>query len=83
MIAPHVRLANDVAAQFAHLPPDTAAERIATHLRMFWDPRMRAQLLSTVDTVDTVDMAAGADGADDLDPLAAAAARLLRTPTPR
>ncbi|HEY0638590.1 MAG TPA: formate dehydrogenase subunit delta [Pseudonocardiaceae bacterium] len=69
-VRPHVRLANDIAAQFHHLPPDEAAERVAAHLRMFWDPRMRAQLLATVT----------ADG--ELDPVARAAALLLRD-TPR
>ncbi len=73
---PHVRLANDVAAQFAHLPADTAAARIAHHLRMFWDPRMRAQLQATVD-------ATVAGDTTDLDPLAVAAVHLLRAPTPR
>lgn len=69
-MVPHVRLANDIAAQFAHLPPAEAASRVASHLRMFWDPRMRAQLLATV--------RAGGPAADDLDPLAAAAAELLQ-----
>ncbi len=59
----HVRLANDIALQFAHLPPPQAAEAVANHLRLFWDPRMRTQLLS--------------DSGDDLHPAAADAARLL------
>jgi formate dehydrogenase subunit delta len=70
----HVRLANDIAAQFAHLPPERAAAMVANHLRMFWDPRMRAALLATV--------AAGGTDADDLDPLAVEAAGLLRAPSP-
>lgn len=69
-MVPHVRLANDIAAQFAHLPPERAAAAVANHLRMFWDPRMRAKLLAEVDAGD----AAG------LHPLALAAAGLLRTP---
>ena len=66
--APAVRLANDIAAQFHHLPPDRAAAAVAEHLRTFWDPRMRRQLR------DLVEQAAEAD---PLDPIAAAAARLL------
>ena len=69
-MVPHVRLANDIAAQFRHLPPEQAAASIAGHLRMFWEPRMRAKLLSTVDE--------GGPDRDDLDPLAAAATEQLR-----
>ena len=65
--ATQIRLANDVAAQFRHLPPDAGAAAVATHLRMFWAPSMRKQLQALAD-----------QGADDLDPLAAAASRLLR-----
>lgn len=63
---PAMRLARDVSAQFGHLPPGQAAQVIAGHIRMFWDPRMRAQLIEQV-------AAAG----DDCDPPIAAAARLL------
>lgn len=67
-----VRLANDIAAQFAHLPDDEAVSQIATHLRTFWDPRMRTQLLAAVDS-----------GAVDLDPrVRTAVARLHGTGTP-
>jgi formate dehydrogenase subunit delta len=65
--ATQVRLANDVAAQFRHLPPDAGAAAVANHLRMFWAPSMRAQLFALVDS-----------GAAGLDPLAVAAAGLLR-----
>jgi formate dehydrogenase subunit delta len=64
---PHVRLANDVAAQFAHRPLDEAARAVATHLRAFWEPRMRAALLAHVDA-----------GALGLDPVAERATTLLR-----
>jgi formate dehydrogenase subunit delta len=64
---PHVRLANDIAAQFTHKPLDEAAEAIATHVRAFWEPRMRAALLQH--------LAAGGAG---LDPIALRAAELLR-----
>jgi len=63
-----VRLANDVAAQFRHLPADEGAAAVANHLRLFWDPRMRARLADWVES-----------GADGLDPLAVAASELLVT----
>jgi formate dehydrogenase subunit delta len=66
-IPPHVRLANEIAVQFAHLPADEAAGEIAKHIRSFWDPRMRRQLLAHVDA-----------GGEDLDPLALAAVDRLR-----
>ncbi|MFC4002700.1 formate dehydrogenase subunit delta [Prauserella oleivorans] len=65
-IAPEIRLANDIAVQFHHLKPDAAAEAVAKHIRMFWDPRMRAGLLRLA-----------SEHPDDLDPVALAATRLL------
>jgi formate dehydrogenase subunit delta len=67
-VPPHVRLANDVAAQFHHRPSSEAAAAVAEHLRTFWDPRMRERLLAHVDA-----------GAADLDVIAVAAAGLLRS----
>jgi formate dehydrogenase subunit delta len=64
--ATQVRLANDIAAQFAYLDHDKAVAGIVTHLTAFWDPRMRAQLLAH--------LAAGGEG---LDPLARDAASRL------
>ncbi|WP_236795375.1 formate dehydrogenase subunit delta [Amycolatopsis sp. GM8] len=64
--SPQIRLANEIAAQFHHRPPDEAAAAIAAHIRQFWDPRMRADLEHQLAT---------APGA--FDPLALAAARLL------
>ncbi|MFC4012531.1 formate dehydrogenase subunit delta [Nonomuraea purpurea] len=63
---PHIRLSNEIAAQFRSRDPAWAAEQIAAHIRSFWDPRMRARLLADA-------------GADDgrLDPLVVAAAALL------
>jgi formate dehydrogenase subunit delta len=66
-VATQVRLANDVAAQFRHLPHDEAVAGVVTHLRTFWDPRMRAQLLAAVD-----------EGDADLDPVAVEAAAAFR-----
>ena len=62
-----VRLANDIAAQFRHLPPDEAAADVANHIRRFWDPRMRAALLDLTDTQQA-----------DLDAGVISAMRLLR-----
>ena len=65
-IPPYVRLANEIAAQFAHRPPSEAATAIATHLKAVWDPRMKNALIAHV-----------AAGAEDLDPVAALAAQQL------
>ena len=37
-------MGNDIARQFAHLPDDAAAAAVGNHIRMFWDPKMRAKL---------------------------------------
>jgi formate dehydrogenase subunit delta len=66
---PAIRLATEIAAQFRHLPRDEAAAVIAGHIRKFWDPRMRAQL------VDQVNRAG-----EDCDAHVAAAAELLTHP---
>lgn len=68
----HVRLANDIAAQFRHRNPATAAEEIAAHIRAFWDPRMRALLVADAEA-----------GHPCLDPLIGAVAELLPPPPPR
>ncbi|MGW4461385.1 formate dehydrogenase subunit delta [Micromonospora sp. NPDC004704] len=65
-VSPSVRLANEIAAHFHHVPPEVAAKEIAEHIRLFWDPRMRAEL----------DRRVGSEP-DELDRLALAAARLL------
>lgn len=59
-------MAADIAVQFRHLPPEQAAASIANHIRMFWDPRMKAELRELAE-----------NDPDTLDPLALAAARLL------
>ncbi|GAA1822792.1 formate dehydrogenase subunit delta [Planosporangium flavigriseum] len=46
---PYVRLANEIAVQFRHWEPGEAAAEIAAHLRSFWDPRMRTQLIAHVE----------------------------------
>jgi formate dehydrogenase subunit delta len=67
-LPPQIRLANDIAIQFHHRPVDEAANAIANHLRMFWDPRMRTDLITRAQT-DTA----------DLDPLVLDAIRILQT----
>jgi formate dehydrogenase subunit delta len=68
-LPPNVRLANEIAIQFAHLEAADAAARIAKHLHDFWEPRMLRALLAYKDA-----------GGEDLDPLASAAVEQLRQP---
>jgi formate dehydrogenase subunit delta len=65
-VAAEARMGNDIARQFAHLPPGEAAEAIARHIESFWDPRMRRGLEALV-----------AEGDDSLDPLLVDAAGRL------
>jgi formate dehydrogenase major subunit len=44
-----VRMSNQIAANFAHLGPERAATEVANHLRMFWPPSMRAELVADDD----------------------------------
>ncbi|NIJ09926.1 formate dehydrogenase subunit delta [Saccharomonospora amisosensis] len=64
--SPQARMAADIAAQFRHQPAEQAAAAIANHIRMFWDPRMKAELRKLAE-----------NDPDALDPLALAAVRLL------
>jgi formate dehydrogenase subunit delta len=52
-VSTQVRMANDIAAQFRHLADDDAVEALAGHLRQFWEPRMRAQLLEALAADDS------------------------------
>ena len=63
-------MANQIAAFFATQRGDSGALEVADHLRKFWEPRMRADLMSRVDS----------DGAEaaGLSPMAAAALEELR-----
>ena len=47
-IPPVVRLGHDLVRNFEALPPDRAAVEIATHIRKFWEPRMRQELLARI-----------------------------------
>jgi formate dehydrogenase subunit delta len=66
---PALRLATEIAAQFRHVPEADAADTIAHHIRLSWDPRMRMQLRDLV-------AAAG----PDCDPVVARAVQLLEAP---
>jgi formate dehydrogenase subunit delta len=37
-------MANQIGRFFAHQPHDKAVAAVETHLRRFWDPRMRASI---------------------------------------
>jgi formate dehydrogenase subunit delta len=43
---PHnmVHMANQIALNFATYPHEEAVSKVATHLKMFWEPRMKRQL---------------------------------------
>ena len=52
-----VHMANRIGAFFAAQPDRAEAlAGIADHLKKFWDPRMRAQILAAVDAGQTSDM---------------------------
>lgn len=52
-----VRMANRVADFFESLPDrEEAIDEVAAHLHKFWDPRMRAQILSQLDSPDAEEM---------------------------
>jgi formate dehydrogenase subunit delta len=45
-----VRMANDIGTFFASEPdPQVASAAILNHLKRFWDPRMRAQIIAHYD----------------------------------
>lgn len=61
-----VRMVNQISDFFKAYPHEEAVRETATHLRNFWDPRMRAQLSEY--------LSAGGDG---LSEIALEAARVL------
>ena len=62
-----VYMANQIARNVEAQGPATAVQATADHITLFWDPRMRDQILDI--------LAAGGEG---LSPLAAKAVTLLR-----
>jgi formate dehydrogenase subunit delta len=43
-------MANQIGRFFAHESEDKAVAAINDHIRKFWDPRMRKQILAELDT---------------------------------
>lgn len=52
-LAPVVRLGHDLVRNFESLPVEKAATEIATHIKKFWEPRMRHDLVARVRGGDT------------------------------
>mgnify|MGYP001398537682 CR=1 FL=1 len=44
-----VYMANQIGKFFAHEGEELAAQSVATHLRRYWDPRMRTTILAHLD----------------------------------
>lgn len=44
-----IMMANQIGDFFAPYPPERRAEGIRNHLRTYWDPRMRSDLLAYID----------------------------------
>jgi formate dehydrogenase subunit delta len=65
-----VMMANQISRFFAHRGPERAPEDIADHLRKFWEPRMRRQIIAHLEA-----------GGEGLDPFARAAVALLAKET--
>jgi formate dehydrogenase subunit delta len=45
---PEIRLGHDVVRNLAWMEPEARTEAVATHLRKFWDPRMRRAIAQLV-----------------------------------
>lgn len=65
-----VHRANQMAAYFSAYPQARAEEETETHIRKFWEPRIRAQLIGYVER-----------GGDELHPLVVKAAEALKADT--
>lgn len=44
-----VLMANQIGDFFAPYPPERRVEGVRNHLRTYWDPRMRSQLLALIE----------------------------------
>lgn len=64
-----VYMANQIGKFFVSEDKDTAVAAIADHIVMFWNPRMRAEIIAHL-----------ADGGEGLDPQVRAAVALLKLP---
>jgi formate dehydrogenase subunit delta len=50
-----IRMANQIGDFFESMPDQNEARReIATHLRRFWEPRMRRQLITSVESKENL-----------------------------
>ena len=67
-----VHKANEISKFFASFPHDEAVASVANHLRMYWVPRMRRQIIEYVE-----------NGGDGLLPLAQEAVKRLDAPVVR
>ena len=65
-VPPTIRLVNEIAAQFHHRTEEEAANEIACHVRTFWDPRMRRDLIARVERGHGAELAASARHAVEL-----------------
>ena len=63
-LEPLIRMANQIAANLAH--EDNPAAATADHIRQFWDPRMRREIVAHLEA-----------GGAGLDPQVAEAIRLI------
>jgi formate dehydrogenase subunit delta len=63
-----ITMANQIGDFFEPYPPERRAEGIRNHLRTYWDPRMRADLLDYIDA-----------GGDGLKPFVVEGALLLKS----
>jgi formate dehydrogenase subunit delta len=45
-------MANQIGKFFAHQPHEKAVAAIADHLKRFWDPRMRGEIIASLDSVE-------------------------------
>jgi len=64
-----IRMANQIATAFRTYSEDEAISETHTHIKKFWDPRMRQQIRHYL-----------AEGGSGLSPVAAAAIRQLKDP---
>ncbi len=64
-----IRMANQVAQSFESFPVEQGIAEVAGHLRSFWDPRMRRQIVGYAETPG-----------DDFHPLARQAVKHISGP---
>ncbi len=52
-----IRMANQIGAFFEAMPDRTEAlEGIAQHIKRFWEPRMRRELMAHIDSVGSAEL---------------------------